>query len=127
MTGQFYYKNSPIAGIGMFASNDIVKGQIITEYLGTECTYKEMIALKGKDPRGIYRTMPWLKQLIGIPENPVNFVNHQIPPNSILKKKLLICINDIKKDDEITLDYGKRYWNWISNNTDIIQNNYFPK
>jgi len=119
MSGLFYFKDSTISGKGMFATKDIKKGTFITEYIGNECTYKEMIALKGKDPRGIYRTMPWLNQIIGSKDNPVNFVNHKVPCNSILKSRFLKAIDDINKDDEITLDYGKRYWDWISKNTDI--------
>lgn len=101
---KIYIKKSKIAGRGIFAGEDIKKGEFVTW-------------LKGKLVHKVYRTNSDLRigQLwvsVGRhwwidPVFPIRFINHCCEPNVGFKTfRRVYAMRDIKKDEEITIDYS---------------------
>jgi hypothetical protein len=81
-------------------------------------SYKDVQEKYGDDWRFVYRTMPWLPQIVSKDcKNLINYVNdgvyHQAVPSSncILKSRWVIAKREIAAGEELTLDYGFQYWN----------------
>jgi len=115
-------KNSGIHRNGVFAIKDIPKGTKVMEYTGIKVSKEESEMIQGqthgmhmKDPKNHAGTYifelddKW--DLDGdIPNNDAKFINHSCDPNcetEIVGEKIVIeSIKDIKKDEEITYNYG---------------------
>jgi hypothetical protein len=117
-----YIKKSPVAGLGVFASEDIPKGTKITDYLGEEMDWKTFKEKYGEYKSNSLNTYPmrYIHKIIVAKEEPyksknlVNYINEQRGnANCMLKTRALYAKKNIKKGDELFLEYPKdynRYW-----------------
>jgi len=119
-------KKSKIAGYGNFAKKDIPDGTKIADFIGDEMTMKEFKKKYGKPYAEMTELHPYsyvMRRIhkIIVSSNPkyftknvVNYTN-EIPPNFnvVLKQRALYAIKNIKKGEELSLEYPKdyhRYW-----------------
>jgi hypothetical protein len=103
---------SSIAGIGLFADQDILKGEVVwkmnslsvlkitpNEYNNLSRTEKDFIQEKDyfwADEHGNYM----------IPIDDSRFINHSCNPNIIdLDDNTCVASKDIKREEELTIDY----------------------
>lgn len=111
-------KKSPIEGLGVFARTDIPQGTQIADYYGKEMKWKTFTQKYGPYKEHSLHTYPmrriW-KVLVAKEEpykskNLTNYIN-EIPgkANCELKKRALYAKKDLKKGDELLLDYPKDY------------------
>lgn len=88
-----YITSSDIHGIGLFALVDIDAGV-------------EIIKFEGHD------SLKWSPYIIHIGDrlfevtNDAKDANHSLAPSAMVSGESLFAIDDIKKGDEITFDYG---------------------
>lgn len=99
-----YIATSKIAGKGIFAGENIKKGEIIQNIKG-EVKFKI-----NKNTRDVFAHPNWVgiaeNQWID-PEKPYKFLNHSCEPNIGIKGKVgLIALKDIKEGEEIAIDYS---------------------
>ena len=118
-----YIKRSPIHGFGVFASKDIKKGEIVEqavcptqvlepkyEYLDGKVFLKNMDSLSDYRFAGPNNTSFWI-----VPSGNALMYNHSFEPNIVwyhTEDDRIIefkAKQDIKKDDELTFDYGPSY------------------
>lgn len=113
-------KSSKIHGKGVFANRDISKGTKIIEYVGRIIPKKEGDILaqeqfdssKQTDSGAVYIFELNNKEDIdgNVSWNPARFINHSCEPNCRYKKIdnhiWIVSIRDIKKDEELSYDYG---------------------
>ncbi len=105
-------KKRSSAGIGLFADEDIEKDSPIAEYTGEHIDEAE------KDRRGGKYIMNMNDQIYVDGKdrnNTARYINHACAPNAEAfnyddKKIVIEAIEDIKRGEEITIDYGKEYW-----------------
>ena len=100
------------AGFGLFAQEDIPKGEFVIEYFGREISNEEQYTSKSKYLFEINSK----KTIDGtIRQNIARYINHSCRPNcevEIKKGKILIFSKrKIKANEELAYDYGKEYWN----------------
>lgn len=101
-----------IAGLGIFAGEDIPKGVCLMEYFGRTLEPKEEYTINSK-----YLFEINSKKTIdgSIRENKARYFNHSCRPNAeadIVKGQIFIMsIRKIKKGEEVLYDYGKEYFN----------------
>ena len=100
-------RESIISGKGVFAKNNIKKGETICFMEGELMDINEMIIRtdndleEGSDPLGIDNEM-----YLDLKELPRS-INHSCSPNAFLRgKNELVALKDIKKYDEIIYDYS---------------------
>lgn len=101
---QIYHSTSKIDGTGIFAGEDIKKGEVISRVKG-ELKFKinknKADALANPDWVGIKKNQ-WID-----PEKPYKFLNHSCNPSCGIKGKVtMIALKDIKEGEEITVDYS---------------------
>jgi len=117
-------KKSPIDGLGVFALMDINKGTKIVDYYGKEMKWSAFTKKYGKYKSNSLHTYPMRRiwKILVAKEAPyknkniVNFIN-EIPgkSNCELKLRALYAKKNIKKGDELLLDYPKDYNRfWLS-------------
>jgi len=101
-----------IAGNGLFADEDIKKGEFIIKYEGKLITNEEAEKLK-------------TRYLFEIDENytidgsdysnKARYINHFCKPNIeaelVAGEIIFVAIDDIKKGEELGFDYGEEYFN----------------
>ena len=110
-------KKSKIDGLGVFALVDIPEGTKIADYYGKEMTLKNFKKKYGEYKHNSLNTyrMKRINRIIVAKEEPfksknlTNYINETKNPNCILKKRALYALNDIKKDQELTLQYPEDY------------------
>ena len=109
---------SPIEGLGVFAKVNIPKGTLISYFTGIEMSHKEFKEKYGKDKRYVYQRPPWLPLIVAKDNrnlitfiNCANYGNAPKLANCFLKSRWLISQQDIKKNEELLLDYPKGYFN----------------
>ncbi|MFA6476088.1 MAG: SET domain-containing protein [Candidatus Paceibacterota bacterium] len=101
-----------LAGLGIFAGEDIPKGACLMEYFGRTLEPKEEYTINSK-----YLFEINSKKTIdgSIRENKARYFNHSCRPNAeadIVKGHVYIMsLRKIKKGEEVLYDYGKEYWN----------------
>jgi uncharacterized protein len=120
-------KDSKIHGKGVFASKDIPKGTKIIEYVGKKVTKKEsddvyerdLSMSKSNEEEGAVYLFELDKKydLDGnVSYNTARLINHSCDPNcetDIFNKHIwVIAMKDIKKDDELSYDYGFDLEDW---------------
>lgn len=100
-------------GLGLFAGEDIKKGEMIIEYIGNIITTKEANELKDNQYLFEINTK---KTIDGSPKwNIARYCNHSCEDaanaESDIKKErvFVIAIKDIKEGDEIVYDYGEEF------------------
>ena len=101
-----YKSKSSIAGVGMFAGQDIKKDSTILIIKGTMIRDEDTETdcyLEGPNWIGITDKI-WL---IIDKDCPAEYINHSCNPNAgIIGKVTLKAMRDIAKDEEITMDYS---------------------
>jgi SET domain-containing protein len=119
-------KKSKIDGLGVFALVDIPEGTKISDYYGKEMTLKNFKKKYGEYKNNSLNTyrMKRINRIIVAKEEPfksknlTNYINETKKPNCILKKRALYANKDIKKDEELTLQYPEDYNRfWLNNKT----------
>lgn len=119
-------KNSPIHGRGIYATKDFEYADLIVEYTGEKITKAEarrrgeaqMEKAQNSNVGAVYiYELNKRYDLDGnIPENDAKYVNHSCSPTAqavnIRGKIYIQSLADIKKGDEITIDYGFAFENW---------------
>jgi uncharacterized protein len=99
-----YHTNSKIDGLGVFAGEDIKKGEIISCIKGIiefKVNKNKYDALANPDWVGITKNQ-WINPL-----KPYKFLNHSCNPNTGIKGKVtIVALKDIKEGEEITIDYS---------------------
>jgi len=92
-------KDSEISGEGLFANKNFNKGKIIFEFEGKLVNYQRA------NINSIQIEIN--KYLNPFKKNPGHYINHSCKPNSAIKGLTrFIAIKDIKKGEEITVDYS---------------------
>ncbi len=88
-------KISTIHGKGLFALKTIKKGQIIGHFTGNKTKKPSAYTL-------------WIKPNHSIDvDGPLKYINHSKQPNACYYDDLsVVALKTIKKDEEITHDYG---------------------
>ena len=120
----YYKKKSKTHGFGLYASVDIIKNTKIIEYVGDKVTKKEgnrradMQVLNGSKNKNngmvyVFKLNRYYDIDGFVKYNTARFINHSCNPNcevEVIYNRLWIAsINNIKKGDEITYDYGYEY------------------
>jgi len=100
------------SGIGLFALEDIPKGEYIIEYFGRELDPGEEYIINSQYLFEITKK----KTINGnIKENIARYINHSCRPNAESKIKkgrvLIYSIKNIKAGEEINYDYGNEFFN----------------
>lgn len=111
-------KKSKIEGLGVFAKTDIPKGTKIADYYGKEMKWKTFKNKYGEYKTNSLHTYPMRRiwKILVAKEEPyrsknlTNYIN-EIPgkSNCELKLRALYAKKDIKKGQELLLDYPKDY------------------
>ncbi len=98
------------AGIGLFAREDIKKGEFIIEYVG------EIVDRKEADNRGGKYLFETNKNRVVDGKdrsNKARYINHACKPNAEVTIERghinIYAIKNIKAEEEINYDYGKEY------------------
>ena len=101
------------SGLGLFANKDFKRGKFIIEYIGDHISHNEA------DIRGGKYLFTINKEVVIDGKNRVNiarYINHGCDPNAEAEsdddevKIRIYAKKNIYTGDEITLDYGKEYW-----------------
>ena len=106
-----------VVNFGLFADGDFVSGLILGEYVGL------LVPFSSHDkPSGYGMNYPCGDDSYEINAydfgNVIRFINHSTTPNCDFRKVFyeglvhIVCttISDIKKGDQMTVNYGKSYW-----------------
>ncbi|MBI28581.1 MAG: hypothetical protein CFH21_01033 [Alphaproteobacteria bacterium MarineAlpha5_Bin11] len=124
MQKNWYKKTSKVHGDGLFAKTNILKKAKIIEYIGAKVTKKEgdkradkQIAKASKNKKNGMVYVFELNSRFDIDGsykyNTARYINHSCDPNcevSIINNRLWISsIKQIKKDQELTYNYGYAY------------------
>ncbi len=99
-------------GLGLFAGEDIKKGELIIEYIGNILTDKETDKIP--DSRYIF-SVSKNHNIDGTPRwNLARYCNHSCDGNAesdVKKKRVFVrAIKNINSGEEITYDYGEEYF-----------------
>ena len=118
-------KKSKIEGLGVFAKEDIPKGTKIADYYGKEMKWKTFKTRYGDYKNNSLHTYPMRRiwKILVAKEEPyrsknlTNYINEiHGKANCELKLRALYAKKDIKKSDELLLDYPKDYNRfWLKN------------
>jgi SET domain-containing protein len=101
------------AGLGLFATMPIKKGETIIEYLGNILNNEEV----AKKKKSMYLfEVNKNKTIDGTPRwNTARYANHSCEPNAeseIRKGRVfVVAIKNIEREGEITFDYGEEFFN----------------
>ena len=99
-------------GLGLFAAADIPKGARIIQYIGKIISNEE-----ADRHRGRYLFTLDSEQTIdgGSRENLARYINHSCRPNAdsdVIDKEIwIVAKRKIKASEEVTINYGKSYFN----------------
>jgi SET domain-containing protein len=120
-------KKSQIEGLGVFAKEDIPKGKKIADYYGKEMKWKTFKKKYGEYKSNSLHTYPMRRiwKILVAKEQPykskniTNYINEvRGKSNCELKLRALYAKKDIKKGQELLLDYPKDYNRfWLKNKT----------
>ena len=124
-------KKSKIDGLGVFAKKDIPKGTKIADYYGKEMKWKTFKKKYGDYKSNSLYTYPMRRiwKILVAKEEPyksnnlTNYINEMKgKTNCELKLRSLYSKRDIKKGEELLLDYPKDYNRfWLKTKTKKIK------
>jgi uncharacterized protein len=107
-------RSKPGSGLGLFAMEEIKKGDFVIEYKGKKISTKEADTMFTKYLFEISKkwTIDGSDKKYG---NEARYINHSCKPNCEAEIDeydhiLLYAIKKIKKGDELNYDYGKEYF-----------------
>lgn len=101
---------SPIAGMGVFATQNIPAGVRLANYEGEEMTLKEFKQKYGDDISHTYSMRRVNKIICGKKYfNISHYMNESNEPNCILKQRGIYTLVSLKEGDEMFLKYPKKY------------------
>jgi SET domain-containing protein len=119
-------KKSKVEGLGVFAKRDILKGTKISNYYGKEMKWKTFKHKYGDYKTNSLYTYPMRRiwKILVAKEEPyrskniTNYINEKKgKSNCELRLRALYAKRDIKKGDELLLEYPKDYNRfWIKKN-----------
>jgi SET domain-containing protein len=119
-------KKSKVEGLGVFAKRDILKGTKISNYYGKEMKWKTFKHKYGDYKTNSLYTYPMRRiwKILVAKEEPyrskniTNYINEKKgKSNCELRLRALYAKRDIKKGEELLLEYPKDYNRfWIKNN-----------
>ena len=95
----FYVDNSPIHGKGLFARTRLEKGKYLGTYDGPTARKNAMHVLWVEEEEG-----KWIGR---DGKNILRYLNHSNKPCAEFDGFDLYAMRDIKKDEEVTFDYGE--------------------
>lgn len=96
-------------GIGLFAKRNIKKGETIVIARGKSYTADECKTSGLRDDHFMF--VGWNKLIFVKP--PACYTNHSCNPNAGIKNKVkLVAVRNIKKDEEIAIDYDTIEYEW---------------
>ena len=120
-------KKSKVAGLGVFAKRDILKGTKISDYYGKEMKWKTFKKKYGDYKTNSLYTYPMRRiwKILVAKEEPykskniTNYINEvKGKANCELRLRALYAKRDIKRGEELLLDYPKDYnRSWLKNKT----------
>ena len=98
-------KKSEIEGIGVFATKNFKEGEVVYSFKkGRIVGLNDIKNL----PKGEERYLDKIgDDKFEIVEPPARHVNHSCSPNVIEKERTAYALRDIRKKEEITIDYDK--------------------
>jgi len=114
MSSAIEVRNSPLHGLGVFATEHIPKGTRIIEYLGERVSHAEADRRyddKDENDNHTFLFIVDARTVIdaGVDGNAARFVNHGCDPNceSVIEKRRVFieAIRDIAPGEELTYDY----------------------
>ena len=99
------------AGLGLFATQDMLRGAFVIEYFGTLLSGEEADRNNGKYMFEIEKDLV----IDGAPRNNIaRYLNHACRPNCYAEidgKRVFIYVKrKIWQGEELTYHYGKQYW-----------------
>ena len=119
-------KKSKVEGLGVFAKRDILKGTKISDYYGKEMKWKTFKKKYGDYKTNSLYTYPMRRiwKILVAKEEPyrskniTNYINEKKgKSNCELRLRALYAKRDIKKGEELLLEYPKDYNRfWIKKN-----------
>lgn len=104
MFGDVIVKKSKIHGLGVFASRDFRKGEVVLKWDLTEKVSSEKLAKLSPEER---KHMIFLEGNCYVLKPPEGLLNHSCYPNTSSQDSCDVAIRNIKKGEEITTDYSK--------------------
>lgn len=115
-----YVAPSPIHGYGIFAKQDLKKGEVVYRITGKRVHWivkDKKTAQAGEDWFGLGENI-WIDPEGGIPR----YQNHSRNPSCGIRGSVTVCaLRNIKKDEEITIDYSiteaEPLWTMIDSTT----------
>lgn len=96
-------KKSDIEGLGIFASRDFKRGEVILRWDTTQTLPKKIVEAMSDSEK---KYISCLGGKYIIMQKPERCVNHSCEPNTAVKDFCDVALRDIKKDEEITSDYA---------------------
>lgn len=104
-------KESPVHGLGIFATVNIKKGSYLGEFIGEFMKHPEFKMKYGNDIRYCYlKRRTWEYRVAKEERNFITYMNcNRKNPNVILKNWCAYALQDIAIGDELFLNYGKDY------------------
>lgn len=103
-------RESPIHGMGLFATENIPAKTRLSIYDGEEMTLKEFRIRYGNDTRHTYSMRRINKIIVGKGrDNPSHWCNESKEPNVCMMKRGLYTLRDVVKGEEMTLKYPLGY------------------
>jgi SET domain-containing protein len=103
------------AGLGLFATKPFKKGEFIVRYLGQRVTDAESERREARGARYMFEINSFWAIDGSSRRNIARYVNHSCRPNAeALERRrhriVYVARRRIKPDEEITVDYGKDYF-----------------
>jgi len=97
-------KTTKNRGVGVFATRDIRKDEIIAEFIGPVVMIKSLEGIPREVQDHLYNA--GIGKYI-IAKEPAARTNHSCDPNAGIKNDVyLVAMRNIKKDEEVTFDYS---------------------
>lgn len=97
-------KKSKTNGLGVFATKDFKKGEVVLRWQSKKILTKEQVdKLSDEEKKYIssYTAGKYIHQV-----SPDKYVNHSCDPNTEVRDNCDVAMRDIKKGEEITSDYS---------------------
>jgi hypothetical protein len=103
------WKESPVAGMGIFATRDFPSDYFFGFYEGVEYSLRDFKAKYGKDTHYCYQ-LGRQNKIICAKENRtwITYINESETPNCVLKKRGAWSARAIKAGEELFIYYDKK-------------------